>query len=116
MHAGIRLRDLKQRQRGSSRLMNVKIPVYVSDAIERVARDLDASKTEVVIALLNEGIEASAAALKGWRPPKSHISPPGRVCTVAGCRQSSVAKGYCAAHYQAARRGRLKAVSWGLGQ
>jgi hypothetical protein len=113
MHAGIRLRDLKQRQRGSSRLMNVKIPAYVSDAIEKVARDLGASKTEVVIALLNEGIEASTAALKGWRPPKRDVSARSSVCAVPGCRRASVAKGYCAAHSQAARRGRLKGHSAG---
>ncbi len=65
MHADLRLRDLKERQPGSSRLMNVKIPAHVSEAIEKVARDLRASKTEVVIALLNEGIEASSVALKG---------------------------------------------------
>jgi hypothetical protein len=47
--------------------MNVKIPAYVSDAIQRVAKDLGASKTEVVIALLNEGLEVAALSLKGWQ-------------------------------------------------
>ncbi len=66
----LRLSDLKKREYSSSRLMNVKIPAYVSDAIEKVASDLGASKTEVVIALLNEGLEAAQSALKGFQPAK----------------------------------------------
>jgi hypothetical protein len=54
--------------------MNVKIPAYVSEAIQKVARDLGASKTEVVIALLNEGLNASTDALKGWRAPRASAS------------------------------------------
>jgi hypothetical protein len=67
MRGDLRLADLKARERTTSRLMNVKIPAYVSDAIQRVAKDLGASKTEVVIALLNEGLEVAALSLKGWQ-------------------------------------------------
>ena len=70
MRSELRLSDLKKRERSSSRLMNVKIPAYVSDAIQKVATDLGASKTEVVIALLNEGLEVASAALKGSLPLK----------------------------------------------
>jgi hypothetical protein len=70
MRAELRLSDLKNRERSSSRLMNVKIPAYVSDAIQKVATDLGASKTEVVIALLNEGLDVAQNALKGWNPAK----------------------------------------------
>jgi hypothetical protein len=70
MRSELRLSDLKNRERSSSRLMNVKIPAYVSDAIQNVASDLGASKTEVVIALLNEGLDVAQTALKGWRPAK----------------------------------------------
>ena len=108
MRANLRLDDLKKRERSTSRLMNVMIPAYVSDAIQRVAEDLGASKTEVVIALLNQGLDASAKALRGWQPSKVVVRPPGRLCTVKGCGQAFVAKGYCATHYQAARRGKLK--------
>ena len=111
MGGDLRFKDLKQRERSSSRLMNVKIPAYVSDAIERVARDLNASKTEVVIALLNEGLQASAAALKGWHPRTVLASASTRLCRVKGCNQPYVAKGYCGAHYPAARRGRLTATT-----
>ena len=107
MPGDLKLRDLKQRERSSSRLMNVKIPAYVSAAIDRVARDLDASKTEVVIALLNEGLQASATALKGW-PADTETRAEQRWCVVNGCREPHVAKGYCAAHYQAARRRKLR--------
>ena len=47
--------------------MNVRVPAPVSDAIERVANELGASKTEVVIALLNEGLDAAASSLKQLR-------------------------------------------------
>ena len=107
MRSELRLSDLKNRERTNSRLMNVKIPAYVSDAIQKVADDLGASKTEVVIALLNEGLSVATGALKGWRPPKLTVKPPKKVCTVKGCKRAFVAKGYCANHYQAARRGQL---------
>ena len=71
MRADLRLSDLKSRERTTSRLMNVKIPAYVSDAIQEVARSLGASKTEVVIALLNEGLKVSQTALKDFRPAKA---------------------------------------------
>jgi hypothetical protein len=106
MRADLRLQDLKRRERTSSRLMNVKIPADVSEAIQRVARDLRASKTEVVVALLNEGLAASEAAVRDWRPVKSLSVLARRLCSVRGCHEPHVAKGYCTAHYQAARRNR----------
>lgn len=102
----LRIRDLKNRQYSGSRLMNVKIPTRVSDAIERVAGDLDASKTEVVVALLNEGLRAAAGALKEWVPPQPVVRIR-RTCTVPGCDRLHVARGFCANHYQARRRGKL---------
>lgn len=56
----LRLADLKARVRVSERLMNVKIPNHLADAIAKVARRLKASKTEVVIALLNEALHSAA--------------------------------------------------------
>lgn len=70
MPGELRLQDLMKRERSSSRLMNVKIPAYVSDAIEKLANEVGASKTEVVVALLNEGLAVSDAAIKGWRASK----------------------------------------------
>ena len=71
MRSELRLSDLKKREYSSSRLMNVKIPAYVSDAIQKVATDLGASKTEVVIALLNEGLEVAVNSLKGLQLNKA---------------------------------------------
>jgi hypothetical protein len=105
MRSDLRLTDLRGRDRGTSKLMNVKIPAHVSDAIQRVARALGASKTEVVIALLNEGLDFSGGSLRGWKRPTIVLPPPKRVCSVRGCGRAYVAKGYCANHYQAARRG-----------
>jgi len=106
MRADLRLTDLRRRDKGTSKLMNVKIPTRVSDAIQKVAKDLGASKTEVVIALLNEGLDKSDTVLRGWKRPKNIMPPPKRVCSVKGCGRPYVAKGYCANHYQAARRGK----------
>jgi hypothetical protein len=61
----------------------------------------------VVIALLNEGLDASLQNLRGWNRPKNELPPPKRVCSVKGCGRAYVAKGYCANHYQAARRGKV---------
>lgn len=105
MRSDLRLNDLRKRERAVSKLMNVKIPAHVSEAIQRVARALGASKTDVVIALLNEGLDRSAEALKGWKRPTVVLPPPKRVCSVKGCGRAYVAKGYCANHYQAVRRG-----------
>ena len=66
MRSSLRVNDLKNRVPSASRLMNVKIPLDVSEAIQKVATDLGASKTEVVIALLNEGLAVAHSTVKGW--------------------------------------------------
>ena len=119
MRSDLRLDDLRGRKQVASKLMNVKIPAEVSNRIHKVADTLKASKTEVVIALLNEGLAASSGLLKKYRIPKAAGAPrpggarrgrhpAGRKCSVSGCGRAHVAKGYCANHYQAWRRGALK--------
>lgn len=63
VRSDLRLADLKRRQRSRARLMNVKVPAEVGQAVEAVARQLGATKTEVVIALLNHGLDAATKAL-----------------------------------------------------
>ncbi len=104
MRSDLRLTDLRRLTQPVSKLMNVKIPAHVSDAIHRVADSLGASITNVVIALLNEGLDRSAETLKDWRPRRIALPPPKRVCTLKGCSRAYVARGLCANHYQAARR------------
>lgn len=58
MRADLRLSDL-ERKKVPSKLMNVKVPDNVSDGIDRVAEELGCSKTAVVIALLNEGLDVA---------------------------------------------------------
>ncbi len=86
MRADLRLSDLKTRERRTSRLMNVKIPVHLSDAIEEVARALGASKTEVVVALLNEGLGVAQSTMKDFRPskPAASLAKPGGKSAHAG--------------------------------
>jgi hypothetical protein len=105
MRSDIRLTDLRQGDKAQSKLMNVRIPAHVSAAIHHVAKRLGVSKTEVVVALLNEGLEVTTDALKGWKRPKVVQPAPKRLCSVKGCGRAYVAKGFCANHYQATRRG-----------
>ncbi|MGD9764200.1 MAG: hypothetical protein AB7V27_10840 [Candidatus Binatia bacterium] len=65
--ADIRLADL-ERRKVPSKLMNVKVPDNVSDGIDRVAQELSCSKTAVVIALLNEGLDVARATLPARAP------------------------------------------------
>lgn len=48
--------------------MNVKVPDNVSGGIDRVAKELGVSKTAVVIALLNEGLDAARSNLPARAP------------------------------------------------
>ena len=76
MRSELRIADLKNRDGGrTARLMNVKVPASVGAAIERIAADLDATKTDVVIALLNQGIDVASEALGGWKPPWEATAP-----------------------------------------
>lgn len=103
----LRLNDLlTRRKRGGeqTKLMNVKVPANVLNRIDSVASNLGATKTEVVIAILNEGLESAEKELKTWKPPAKVIVPKDRRCAVKGCEKEKVAKGLCATCYQAARR------------
>jgi hypothetical protein len=103
----LRLNDLVTRGRKGreeSKLMNVKVPAHVLGRIDRVAGNLGATKTEVVIAILNEGLDTAESELEGWTAPPKPVVPKERRCTVKGCDREKVAKGLCATHYQAQRR------------
>lgn len=63
----LRIADLKQRVPSGSRLMNVKIPAHLVDAVGRLAKQLGTTKTDVVIALLNAGLEEAAKVRSGPR-------------------------------------------------
>ena len=68
----LRLEDLVtrgKRGREETKLMNVKVPTRVLERISQVADQLRATKTEVVIALLNDGLAVAEKDLKGWTPP-----------------------------------------------
>ncbi len=103
----LRLTDLLHRGkkgRETTRLMNVKVPARVLKRIDQVAGNLGATKTEVVIAILNEGLEAAERELVGWKAPAKPIISKDRRCATKGCERERVAKGLCATCYQAARR------------
>jgi len=103
----MRLDDLVTRGKSGkeeTKLMNVKVPSHVLSRIDRVASTLGATKTEVVIAILNEGLQTAESELKGWKPPPKPTIPASRRCQIKACDRERVAKGLCATHYQAQRR------------
>ena len=107
----LRLTDLLNRGkkgREQTKLMNVKVPATVLNRIDQVATNLGATKTEVVIAILNEGLESAEVELKTWKPPAKLTVPKDRRCATKGCEKERVAKGLCATCYQAARRAQGK--------
>lgn len=93
-----------------SKLVNVKVPVSLERELRRLARARGVTRTRIVLELLDEGIQVAEQMLKGWQAPRVHQPPPKRVCTLEGCGRPYVAKGYCAGHYQAWRRGALPAA------
>lgn len=52
----LRLADLKANAPVATRLMNVKVPVETWKAIGTLAQEVHASKTDVIVALLNEAL------------------------------------------------------------
>lgn len=67
MRSQLRIADLKRGTKGPSRLMNVRVPTHVAEAVDRLSRQLDVSKTEVIVALLNEGLTMATKAARGRR-------------------------------------------------
>ena len=55
--SNLRIADLKARKPTTTRLINVKIPGHIVEAINRLAEELGTTKTEVIIALLEAGLE-----------------------------------------------------------
>lgn len=101
------LLDRGRQAREQTKLMNVKVPTKVLARLHTVATNLGTTKTEVVIAILNEGLDAAERELKNFRPPPRPVIPKERRCTVKGCDREKIAKGLCATHYQAHRRAGL---------
>ena len=58
MNANLRLRDLYGREKeGDTKLLALYVPKELTTRIDRLARDLKAKKREVILALLNEGLD-----------------------------------------------------------
>ncbi len=109
-NAGLRLDDLVSRGkigRVATKLMNVKVPTSLLERITALAGKMRVKKTELVIAILNEGLDTADTSLRGWRAPPKPVIPRDRRCTVSGCDREKVAKGICATHYQAQRRAEM---------
>lgn len=108
MVAQLRLADLGKRTKSpKTRLMNLQIPLGLSEDIGNTAKAIGCTKTELVIALLNEGLEVAATKLRDVERPKPVKVAVADQCSRSGCKKKKVAKGLCPSHYQASRRAKL---------
>ena len=58
MNANLRLQDLYGREKeGETKLLALYVPKELTTRIDRLAKDLKAKKREVILALLNEGLD-----------------------------------------------------------
>jgi len=68
MKRDLKLRDLKERSEiVPTKLLSVRVPVDLIKRIDRVVDLLNAGKGEVVVALLNEGLDRYDHAKSGGR-------------------------------------------------
>lgn len=64
MRSQLRIADLKRSPKSASRTININVPVHIIEGINQVAKRLGASKTSVVLALLNEGLDVAGKRAK----------------------------------------------------
>ena len=57
MRSPLRIADLMRGTKTTNRQMNVRIPEHLAEAIGQLAKNVGASKTELMLALLNEGLD-----------------------------------------------------------
>lgn len=57
--SGLRLAELKQRRPGATKMLNVKVPADIAERVEVIAAHVGATRTEVIVALLNTALEAA---------------------------------------------------------
>ena len=67
----LRLSDLGKRPEKKSRMLNVRLPIEITNAIDNLAVKFGCTKTALFVALINEGFDAGADALRelGTQPP-----------------------------------------------
>ena len=57
MGSPLRISDLKRDIKGARTTLSVSVPSHIAEAIGELAKKLGASKTALVLALLNEGLD-----------------------------------------------------------
>ena len=73
MKRDLKLRDLKERSEIiAMKLLSVRVPVDLIKRIDRVVDLLNAGKGEVVVALLNEGLDRYDYSKSPSRSPSRH--------------------------------------------
>lgn len=106
--SNLRLKDLTATEDVVQiRLMNTMVPTELINDIARIAEELKCTKTNLIVALINEGLDAAESQLRGIRRRPKPIVPVDRRCHEPGCEKRIVAKGHCSTHYQATRRGKV---------
>ena len=57
----------KRGTKAVSTMMNVKVPTRIAEAVDQLARRHGVSKTDVIVALLNQGLGVAARRIDGHR-------------------------------------------------
>jgi hypothetical protein len=55
--SNLRIADLKGRKPRATRQVNWKLPIHLIEAVNRMAEEMGTTKTQIIIALLNAGLE-----------------------------------------------------------
>jgi|SRR5579862_1012953 len=113
----LRLDDLVNRSQtppAITMLLNVKVPTALLERSAALARKLRTSKTQVVIAILNEGLYTADQELKNWKAPRRPVIPKDRPYKMADCDREKVAHGLCCVRPITRRSGGRRWGKWSV--
>jgi hypothetical protein len=59
MQSQLRVANLKRVTKSTSKVINIRVPGRIFEAIDALTKRLGATKTDVIAALLNEGLDVA---------------------------------------------------------
>ena len=71
VHPSLRLADLTEHPAREEKLLSIRLPVELIDRLDHACQVLRARKSEVVVAMLNEGLESYKATMGSKKPRTS---------------------------------------------
>lgn len=75
VHPTLRLSDLTSHPVQEERLLSIRLPIELINRLDHACRVLRARKGEVVVAMLNEGLESYQALNRPKRQPRKTKAP-----------------------------------------